>query len=274
MRREFAALASSSAQLLPPTHHQDQVYIAHMFGRCDCQDTVCSLQWTRRAVLSQLNQHSMDTASHPHSPPSPTSSSPPLTMTHHNPSLTHHDSSTEDDDSAVFLAATQLLELSKTQPLNGVVNTLQMCKQNRESLDLSSSHQSSGKCVSNCDGEVLDKTCGDKSGVVRTDVHANMEEREGEKGREGETVNGLDDVVMEEERDVGNKGSGEVKECAMEVGGGGMENGDVVSGDSVMSENAEREKGQLCCNENKEEIKMEEGTSEDVKTPRAPTFGR
>lgn len=205
----------------------------------------------------------MDTTSHPHPSPSPTFSSPPLTVTQHNASHTHHDSSTKDDDSAVFLAATQLLELSKTQPLNGVVNTLQIYK---ESLDL----RSPGRYGSNCSGEVLEKASGgDKS--RRTDVHASMEEREGEKGRVEQRMNGFGDV---EEREVGNKVRGEVEECPMEERGGGMENGEVVSGDSGMSD-AEGERGDLCCNESKEEIKMEEGaTSEDVKTSRVPSFGK
>lgn len=220
----------------------------------------------------------MDTTSHP--PPSPTSSDPPLT--HHNTGHTPHESNPKDDDSAVFIAATQLLELSKTQPINGVVTALQICRQKSHlNSDPPSLPPSNNHGLVRSQSDSIGEETG-KDMVRKTAVHVCPEEgeRKGEKGEEVR-VNGFDDVG---EGEAGNKESGREEECAMEEGEGRVENGEVVSGDcgdTVISETTRGEKVEPCYKRKEQEVEMDtsqEGvTSEDVKkegTSNPTTFGQ
>ena len=235
-----------------------------------------SQQWTKEAVVSQVNQHSM-TTSHPSSPTSP----PPISTPPHPPTSHHHNTShadsLHDNDSAVYIAATQLLELSKRQALNRVIKASDVYKQTKQEehvpgADILKSDISSDKKLiagtvneegmrnkrsSMCgEGEEM---AGRVNGLCE---EAGEEEEEGEGEKEGE---GLGEV------------KGSVKWCVMEgmeVDGGRRENGELSEigddSDSMRSEegecdSGERENGDVVTGVDGVTVKSEIGGGDKIK---------
>lgn len=153
-----------------------------------------------------------------------------------------HESSDKDrvcDDSAAFIAATQLLELSKRQPINGVVKSLEIYKPKQDNYKLNSAavvptcDQSSVRLVSQHSREE-ERVGIDGSPEKKSDVHVHtcVEERE----VVGVRVNGCSELVREEEEGErrGDKGGGgmscEAERMEVEAGGR-VENGEMVTGE-------------------------------------------
>ena len=210
----------------------------------------------------------MDTSPPPSPAPHPHSS-----MSSHPPTLTatHNDSSSREstnnrnsfcDDSAVFIAATQLLELSKRQILNGVIKPHDFYRPDKRGGCSPTTTSSCSDGVTELfNGEREEDGVGKRSPLGETAVgEMSMREKEGDK--EGGVVvegrvNGYSECVGEEGEGEGER-QGHTPDCAVErmdvEGGEGVENGEVVTGvdgDSVKGEGGEEGRVEVNSEENR-----------------------
>ena len=206
-------------------------------------------------------------ASHPHS----STSSPPPTLT-----AAHHDSRCHEcisrnsfcEDSAVLIAATQLLELSKRQILNGVVKPHDFYRpEKREECSLTTTTTSYGDEVTELVNGEREEDSVDRGSPLGKTAIGEMSKREEEGDREGDVVvegkvNGCSESVREDgEREGGRQG--DTPDCAVErmevEGDGDVENGEVVTG--VDGDGVKGEKGG---GGGRVEVNSEEFTSEEM----------
>ena len=186
-----------------------------------CRHVVLFSQWTRRAVLCQLDRHS---------------SPPPDTMTR-NKSGTRADSC--HDDLAVSIAASQLLELSKRVSFNNFLRTHKFDDGGPEPDSCGPNSDSRGPhsdtFALKSDGKKIDHH--EQNSV--NDVEMHVAETTEEMG--AVKVNGFREVNGEgRERKMGEEGRGTLQSAAEEMeveesGGVNGEEAEGVSGDSVQA---------------------------------------